>query len=91
MKTTLKLQASELVLGDQVDLLGGPYGWATVVNITDDEVHMIRPYIHIGDFEYTGGVLHYTGHETVKVYRESDRTFEVDSYTHGKMLQGALR
>lgn len=90
---TIKLTAKDLVLGDKVNLLPGePYGWATVVQITDEEVHMVRPYVHIGDFTYTGGVLNYLGNETVKVWAKSDRTFEADTYTHSKMTEaGALK
>ena len=90
---TINLKASDLVLGDKVNLLGGePYGWATVVQITGEEVHIFRVYVHVGDFSYTGGVLHFTGSETVKVWSKSDREFVVDAYTHEKMSKvGALK
>jgi len=88
---TIKLKADELVLGDAVNLLEGPYGWGTVVQITDEEVHIFRPYVHIGDFSYTGGVLHYTGHELVKRYKHSGCEFVVDQFTHAQMAKtGAL-
>lgn len=91
---TIKLKAAELVLGDQVDLLGSPFGWATVVQITGEEVHMVRPYIHIADFTYTGGVMNYIGTETVKVFKGEgcSRTYNVDASTHARMSKaGALR
>lgn len=88
----LKLKPGDMVLGDQVRCFDGPYGWGTVVNITDDEVHIFRPFTHIGDFTYTGGVLHYTGHELVKLFRDGKREREVDAYTHEQMSKpGALR
>ena len=95
----IKLKADELVLGDKVQLLDDPYGWGTVTRIgagdTDDDpsfVEIFRPYVHIGDFEYTGGVLHYIGTETVKVCRHGHRVFEVDAYTHEQMTkEGALK
>lgn len=90
---SITLNATDLVLGDKVDLLGGdPYGWGTVVQITAEEVHIFRPYVHIGDFSYTGGVQHYIGTELVKVYKFSTRTFEADASTHKQMTApGALR
>lgn len=71
------LLASDLRLGDRVNLLPGePYGWGTVVKV-GELVEVYRPYVHIADFEYTGGVLHYLGHETVKIWREDKRPLMV--------------
>lgn len=89
---TLTMKADDLVLGDEVRLLEGPYGWGTVVQIKDDEVHIFRPYVHIGDFSYTGGVLYYIGSELIKVWRGASRVFTVDAYTHNRMAkEGALK
>lgn len=90
---TVKVLAKDLVLGDRVNLLPGePYGWATVVNVTAEEVHLFRVYVHVSDVEYTGGLLHYTGHELVKVWREDSREFTVDAYYHRKMREpGAIK
>lgn len=88
----IQLKADQLVLGDQVQLIDDPYGWGTVVNIADDHAEIFRPYVHIGDFHYTGGVLHYIGSETVKVWIKGARVFDVDAYTHERMSrEGALR
>jgi len=93
-KTIVCLMASELVLGDRVLLFDDAYGWGTVVKIADEEVHVFRPYVHIGDFSYTGGVLHYIGSEVVKLYKGKDtrQTYNVDSVNHDRMSQpGALK
>lgn len=90
--TTLKMTPSELVLGDKVQVVEGPFGWGTVVEITDEIVKVFRPYVHISDFTYTGGVLHYVGHEYVTYFRDSRRAVEVDAHTHDRMMQpGALK
>jgi len=67
----------DINLGDTVRLNLPEYGTATVFNVTEDEVHLVRPYIHLADFSYTGGVMHYTGTEIVKLWRDSDRTLTV--------------
>lgn len=90
--STIKLQARDLVLGDKVRLFEDPYGWATVVNVTDEEVHLFRVYVHVSDVVYTGGLLHYTGHELVKLFRDSSRELEADESTHARMVKpGALK
>ena len=94
---TLNLTVIGLVLGDAVRLLEEPYGWGTVVKITGEEVHIKRPYTHIGDVRFGGSegsryVLDYIGQETVKVWLYSDRVLTVDAYTHERMSQeGALK
>lgn len=93
MSSKLGLKIDELVLGDKVDLLSGdPYGWGTVVQITDETVKVVRPYVHIGDFTYTGGVLHYLGTEEITLIRGGERVVWVDQYTHEQMAKpGALK
>jgi hypothetical protein len=90
-KSTVDIPGPEIVLGDVVRLIDGPYGWATVVKIEKDAIHLFRPYVHIGNFTYTGGVLHYIGTETLTIIRSS-RSYTVDAYTHEQMTkEGALR
>jgi hypothetical protein len=89
---TIQLKASDLVLGDQVKLFDGAYGWGTVVKATEDVVEIFRVYVHIGDFKYSGGVLHYTGHEMVRVFPGGDRTFKIQKENHERMKkEGALK
>ena len=56
---------NELCLGDVVECFEGPYGTGTVVKITNEYVRVFRVYVHVSDFSYTGGVMHYTGSETI--------------------------
>jgi len=89
-QVTIVVPGVDIVLGDAIKLMDTPYGWATVVKIEGDNLHVFRPFVHIGNFSYTGGVLHYTGTETFTVVR-SARSYTVDSYTHELMTgKGAL-
>jgi len=89
-ETTKTVEGTEIVLGDVVKILASPYGWATVVKIEGNDATLFRPYVHIGDFEYTGGVLHYIGTSTFTIALEG-RSYEVDEYTHRTMTKkGAL-
>lgn len=72
-------KAAELKLTDQIRLFEDPYGWATVREITEEEVILTRPYIATADFSYTGGVMTYIGLEEVKLWLGSDRVFEVST------------
>ena len=76
-----KLPVSELQLADVVQLSDDDYATGTVVQVTEDEVHVYRPYVHTADFSYTGGVIPYIGTETVKLYRKSSRELFVWSRT----------
>jgi hypothetical protein len=71
------LAVRDLKLADVVQLFHGPFGTATVTNVTDTEVHMERPYGMTADFSYTGGVIAYIGHETIKYSRDSHATLPV--------------
>ncbi|HEX9804595.1 MAG TPA: hypothetical protein VGA67_02850 [Candidatus Dojkabacteria bacterium] len=72
------LKVNELNLADVVDLELESYSFATVENITEDDVILKRPYIHTSDFSYTGGVIVYTGMEEVKLLKKYDsRLFKV--------------
>ena len=63
-ETVVEAPASILLVGDRVNFFsnqpGAPYGWGTVVCVTDKYVEAVRPYVHTGDF--TMGVSDgYTG------------------------------
>lgn len=60
------MKASDCRLGDVVRVIEGPYCDSTVVDIID-RVYLFRPYVHISDFEYTGGVIPYIGIENFDV------------------------
>lgn len=68
------IAASELKLGDRVRLNEASYADATVKQIDENVVHLIRPYIHHEDFSYTGGVICYIGTEDVVISRSDART-----------------
>ncbi|MGE3483463.1 MAG: hypothetical protein AB7L09_01905 [Nitrospira sp.] len=88
----IKLLPKDLVLGDEVRLFDTPFGWGTVVKITDEEVHIFRVYVHIHPVVYISGLLHYTGHELVTLPRDSTRDYDVDAYNHKRMSEpGALK
>ena len=92
MSKTVTLKTEDLVLGDRVRLMEDPYGWGTVVQVTEEEVHIFRVFVHVSDFVYTGGLMHYTGHELVKVWRKDSREFTVDAYYHRKVREpGAFK
>ena len=84
-QTTIEVPGTELVLGDAVKLFDSPFGWATVVKVETFGVHLFRPYVHVSNFSYTGGVPHFIGTETLTVPREETKTYTVDAYTHEKM------
>ena len=71
------LPIRELRLGDVVQLFDGPFGTATVQKVTDEAVHMERPYGVSADFSYTGGVITYIGHEHVVYPRDSAAVLKV--------------
>ncbi len=85
-------RANVLLVGDRVNLFAdqpnAPYGWGTVVAVTEDFAEVLRPYIHTADFvtDFTADpatgamgerVLSYTGQETTRLPRDSDRTYSV--------------
>ena len=65
----------DLELGDIINLehASGGYDTATVQQVTDREVKVIRPYIHCADFSTTAGVITYIGFEEFKLYKGSQR------------------
>jgi hypothetical protein len=74
-------RANVLLIGDRVNLFadqpGAPYGWGTVVEVTENEAIVVRPYVHTADFETTSGLMSYLGQEIVKLDRRSDRVLTV--------------
>ena len=67
-----KVKASDLGLGDVVRFSKDGYGDATVIKIEEKDgdkwITVFRPYVHISDFSYTGGVIPYIGTERFSVY-----------------------
>jgi hypothetical protein len=68
------LGINNLKIGDVVFLLNGDKTISsgagkemTVIEKTDNEVTFFRPYVHLADFIYTGGVIPYTGVEKFSV------------------------
>lgn len=55
----------DLQIGDIVRLFGGdgPYMDATVYQVENGNVHVVRPYVHAADFICTSGVITYLGEE----------------------------
>jgi hypothetical protein len=84
-------RANVMLVGDRVNLFadqpGASFGWGTVVCVTEDEVEIVRPFVHVG--EYTGAgraspvgpvgtrLLSYIGQEVTRLPRHSDRTYTV--------------
>lgn len=72
---------NKLALGDQVDLGGYPYSWATVVYIDAEIVKLVRPYVHVSEWEYGSGggskVIDYLGTEPLTFRRADTRKMTV--------------
>lgn len=63
----------QLQLGDKVRIPGyGEFMDGVVSQITDSDVTVLRPYMVSEDFSYTGGVICYTGLETISYQKSSD-------------------
>lgn len=81
----MQVTADSLALGDVVELFEGAYGCGTVKQVTEGEVQIYRPYIHTGNFSYTGDigdnkssqVICYIGTETVTLYRKGRRMLKL--------------
>lgn len=76
MKKPLVIKkTSELIIGDVVKLVesdgnineSSANQEMTVIQKNEREVTFFRPYVHLGDFVYTGGVIPYTGIEKFSV------------------------
>jgi hypothetical protein len=83
--------ANVLLVGDSVNLFadqpGAAFGWGTVVCVTEEEVEVVRPYVHVADFSMAGKaspvgptgerLISYLGQEVTRLPRHSDRTYTV--------------
>lgn len=76
---TKRTSIHDLNLADIVRLFDGPYGFATVKQITTDVVVFFRPYVLTQDFSYTGGVICSIGIEECRYhnYPKCEHTFDV--------------
>ena len=65
----------DLKLGEMVrfEFNGDPFADAAVIQVTETEVFFFRPYVHLGDFEHTGGVTPYIGAEKWSILRDDTR------------------
>ena len=81
-------RANVLLVGDRINMFsdqpGAPFGWATVVCVTETEVEVVRPFVHTADFTMCAGkgeigerVMDYLGHERFRIPRYSDRVYSV--------------
>lgn len=80
MNISTLIKTNQLQLADVVVQRpngGTPFSTAVVVNITDHEVHLFRPYVLTADFSYTGGVIPYIGIETYNVEKSSNVEWEL--------------
>lgn len=68
-------ETHQLRLGDVIRSTNReePFTSETVINVTEDEVTLFRPYVHTGDFSHTGGVTPYVGFEQYKLSRNHGR------------------
>lgn len=71
----------ELRIGDVVKHLPidptATYNESTVINATEKEVTFYRPYVHLGEHVYVGGVLSYLGVEKWTVPLPHPAEYEV--------------
>lgn len=81
MKTIYKkesersLKANEMKIGDVVKLANvtSAYSHSTVIKIDKENnlITLFRPYVHLADFTYTGGVIPYVGTEKHEIWMNS--------------------
>jgi hypothetical protein len=69
--------ASELKVGDVIDLYDGPFSTAIVKMIGNNLVHFYRPYGTHADFTCTSGVICYMGLEEFTVMRDGTSTYKL--------------
>ena len=62
------IRAGDCNLGDSVNSgITAPFSAAVVIRKDEDKITCFRPYAVTSDFEYTGGVIPYVGHEIYNV------------------------
>lgn len=71
----VEAETHQLRLGDVVKTskLDEAFTTATVINVTEDEVTLFRPYVHTSDYSHTSGVTPYIGFEQYKLSRNHGR------------------
>ena len=80
--------ADMLLVGDRVNLFadqpGAPFGWGTVVCVTEEYAEVVRPHVHTSDFTVGAGsgefgerLMSYLGQEIVRLDRKSDRIHSI--------------
>lgn len=63
---------ADLAIGDVVRLTGiEGYNDATVYNVEDGRVYLVRPYVQCADFTCSAGVITYLGQEKFNVPADS--------------------
>jgi hypothetical protein len=78
MKAKHLVPTKELKLGDVIRSdHAGVYVDSTVVKIESPFVTLIRPFVHLADFTYTGGVMHYIGTEEWELPLSGDSEWTV--------------
>lgn len=67
-----KIKRSELQIGDIVRLRDDAEGYndATVYDVKNKSIHVVRPYVHTADFLTTAGVITYIGQEDFVLYAD---------------------
>jgi hypothetical protein len=77
--------ANILLVGDNVNLFadqpGAPFGWGTVVCVTEEYAEVVRPYVHVSESATGAGpalgerLISYIGQEVTRLPRASKRTY----------------
>ena len=86
-ETIMRETANVLLVGDRVNLFadqpGAPFGWGTVVCVTEEYAEVVRPYVHTSEFSLSAGprpgekLISYLGQEVTRLPRQSDRVYTV--------------
>ena len=87
-ETVVHKKANVLLVGDRVNLFadqpGAPFGWGTVVCVTEEYAEVVRPHVHTSDFTVAAGsgqfgerLMSYLGQEIVRLDRKSDRIHSI--------------
>jgi hypothetical protein len=71
----ITVKQRDMKLGDVVECYKGPFSTAVVEKVTDNMVHLFRPYARANDVAYGDTVTCLTGVEHFSVWRDSDREF----------------
>lgn len=67
------VRRADLEIGDVIRLKGiEGYNDATVYNVADGKVYLVRPYVHCADFICSSGVITYLGEEKFNIPADSE-------------------